>query len=136
MDRFHGPAAMVAWIVVSVALWAICLPGAWALVNLGHVAFTAATRFPAELGGTLFSYAYGGIFPLVAALPAVVMVGRARPEIFRAGAVGISVLLGSWLGFYLVHLDDPVIQAVMLAWLAFGALVPRPPGPGSGPGST
>lgn len=115
------------WMAASVALWGLCLPVAWVVVNGAHVVFTAADEFPVELGATLWSYVYGGVLPLVVTLVVLVYLARLRPAEFRPGAVALSLLLGSWFGFYLVGPDQPVVQSVLLAWTGFGLLVPRPP---------
>jgi hypothetical protein len=123
----RGTIANLAWIVAALALWLLCLPMAWFVVNSVHVLITAAEDFPSTLGQSTFSYVYAGIAPLVASLVALWWLGKAATgRSFRFGAVAICLLFGSWFGLYLVGTDEVVIQLVLLAWALFGAFVPRP----------
>ncbi len=126
-QRGRSGIALLGWAAWSILLWALWLPVAWFLVNATHLLVTAAEAFPAELGGTAWSYVYTGVLPLVVALPTLGYLGRSRPRQFRTAALVLSLVLGSWFGFYLVKPGEPVIQAVLLAWAGFGLLVPRPP---------
>ena len=119
--------AVAGWVATAMGMWALCLPLAWLAVNGVHVLLTSAERFPAELGATAWSYGYGGVVPLVVTIPVLFYVARARRPWFRGSAVALCLVLGSWFGSYVVGIDEPVIQTVLVAWGCFGLIVPRPP---------
>jgi hypothetical protein len=97
---------------------------AW--VNCIHVLITPADSFTASLASSAFSYVYAGIAPLIATLVGLSWLSRsADGRSVRVGAVGLSLVFGSWFGFYLIGTDEIVIQTVLVAWALFGALVPR-----------
>lgn len=128
------------WLLASLALWVAVLPVSWVLVNGAHMVLTGERRAPTDFWEVaVLSWLYAGILPLVAVLGVLWFLARAGRPPFRRGAIVASLLLGGWLGAYLILLLEPAIQTVLVSWAAFGALVPRPPvgprGAGLGPGA-
>jgi hypothetical protein len=134
LNQRRGPAAVV-WTVSAIAVWLICLPAAWVIVSALHVALTSAKEWPVRFNALLFSYLYAGWAPLIVALVSLWLLGHHITRHFRLVSIGISLLLGGWLGFYLVGIDEPAVQMVLLAWGIFGVLAPFLIHPGGAPPS-
>ena len=128
---------MLAWVLTSVGLWVVVLPPSWLLVNGVRMAAAGSGDPPTSFWEVaLLSYVYAGLLPLVVVVGVLWYLGRVESPPFRPAAIITSLLFGGWFGLYLILLPDPTIETVLLAWAAFGALVPRPPvRPGLGPPS-
>lgn len=116
------------WLLTALSLWVISFPVSWLLVNGAHIVFTGARNAPTSFWEVaVLSYLYAGVLPLAVALGVLWYLGQLERQPFRRAAIITSLLLGGWFGFYAIGFLDPAIQTVLVAWAAFGALVPRPP---------